>query len=366
MTSQDWSGRVFVWTGVLGLLLFGTGLALGTLVGLRLEEGPKDDAQFEPVYPSVSAPWILRSESVFEELAVEPERRQKVQDLLLDHRKREKELREELEELSATTQANLQKVLSPEERERLDEIRRRYSVPHLEDEATRELAILRREVGLDAEQQPVVYQITYDALKEKREAFHKFWRDARGKRPSRELQEAFREALRLSDERALERLGPHLTSVQLDTYRRVLDERRHPFRGRGGPRGGESRDDCEEEDGQKTGVQGGPNPGPHPGDWEGRRKRDADGREGRRRRGDGERRRDGESKDETGASGASDASGDPDAPETPAAESPEEVKPAESPSRSPSSSSPKTSAPETKTPEARAERRRSQKTLEVA
>ncbi|HLU50270.1 MAG TPA: hypothetical protein VK116_19375 [Planctomycetota bacterium] len=224
MKNQDWSARIFVWMGVLGFLLFGTGIAVGVLVGLRLERAETDASSM--VELDIVQNWILHNEGVLDQLVEEPSRRLQVQELLVAYRLQEKELRGELERLTSETHAELESILTLEERDRLALLRKRYEVPHLEKMTIIELAYLRREVGLTNQQQPAVYQILYEGFEEQRDKFRAIFEP--GKRPSKEERDRARDEMRAIEDRKLERLAAHLSPTQLDAYRRILEERRKP------------------------------------------------------------------------------------------------------------------------------------------
>jgi hypothetical protein len=237
MTASIWTRRLQIWVAAAALLLFVAGSAAGWVGGLWFSARAGGSQEANLVDLDVTGSWLLRSERVLDELGLESAKRVRIEDVLARHLVEERALRAALERLTGETQSELGEILSKGENAQLEEIRKRYSVPKIEGEAIKELALMRREVGLTSAQQPAVYQVTYDSLSEQREIFHRFLETTRGRKPTDEERDRIDREFRGALERRFERLGPILSPTQIETYRRVLEEREKRWRPPGPPGG---------------------------------------------------------------------------------------------------------------------------------
>ncbi|MEM7233326.1 MAG: hypothetical protein AAF517_14205 [Planctomycetota bacterium] len=231
--------RLGIWFGVFGLLLFASGVVAGIWL-TRPEVAARSDETAVPSDPSSSAAtsvaatvanadllpeysqsWVLRSEETLLRLCLDEEQNEKIHALLSAHYREDHKLRNQRGRLADETHRKLLEHLNPTQRGELASIQKRYARPHIEAEVYRELNWMRRNVKLSTDQEPSVFQITFDSFVDQCEVMK-----GRGWCGNEKEQRKTRATLRELVHRRLERLSSHLSDEQMSTYRNFVEQRR--------------------------------------------------------------------------------------------------------------------------------------------
>ena len=197
------------WLFLSSLLVFGAGVSVGSLL---FRDATRGLARGTPTEILTDAPYLFTSEDVYKELNLDGRQRESLDLLVGTHYRRVTEVRDSLQSLSLDLRAGVDNVLLPEQRTRLQEIMYSYRDREIQERVFHRITSLRTDLLLIPEQEPLVYQVLYDAEREGRQAM----KDLREKREGRE---AARETwTRINDKRDA-RLESILTEEQVAIYR---------------------------------------------------------------------------------------------------------------------------------------------------
>ena len=255
--SRMW--RLKLWLTICGLVTLGAGGALGFLVGSRVAGSASRPATNGGLLlPEYSSYWLLRSEEIWDELGLRDEQKSRIDEVLADYYTKDRDLREDLNELAGDAHGQLVATLTAEQLQKFTDIQRRYSEARLEAEVIREVALMRREIDLSAQQEPNVFRPIYDSFLERREYFRSLWKrkEKRQKGDRDRVRRKFKEI----SARLFDRLESILSSEQLAGYRSFCERRNERHRAmRKGRRGrgkrGEKGDKNAAEGAEKTREQ---------------------------------------------------------------------------------------------------------------
>lgn len=158
------------WLSATFVLVFAAGAAVAAFA-LRLGGKPPrvSRAAIDELYAELPS-YLVTSEEVWSELGLRKEQRDAIDDILARHYQRVRQVRAELQDLSADLGPAILRVLTPEQQERFQEIQEKYRDRQIQRAISQPLMDLCLELELAQEQIPWVYQILYDAELERREA----------------------------------------------------------------------------------------------------------------------------------------------------------------------------------------------------
>ncbi len=170
-----------LWITLCTLLVFAAGSAVGYLAGDRIRSGhavslPSPPAETDElgaiVDPDPDYPlYLVTSESVYDELALSPDQRERLENLLAIHFDRLRDVRAELTSLSAELRCGVLDVLSEEQAQRFQAVRSRFSESRVQSWVDREIAKLRRELHLVPEQVAGAYGVLFEWGLERKDLF---------------------------------------------------------------------------------------------------------------------------------------------------------------------------------------------------
>ena len=199
------------WLSLTFLLVLASGFALGFLAARQWHPAPESGAvPLQDLYSTVP-PYLVTSEDVYKELGLDSIQRERVNALVSRHYRRVKEARGSLVDLARDLREGILAALTPNQRETFQEIQERYSERELLGRVSHDLLKQRAELELTAEQEPLVFQILYDAARERKDLMMS--PESRGA-PREAMGEKFREI----DERMEARMIEVLTEEQAANY----------------------------------------------------------------------------------------------------------------------------------------------------
>jgi len=198
-----------LWLALSAFLVFAAGAALAFVLARSLPPPARQTAAAWPDFPPDKPPYLVTSEEVYRELELDESQRAVIDFLLSAHYKRVMEIRVARQELSEDLLKGVNAALKPAQRQRFEEIQRRYAEKDTQGFVRWELTRLRVDLGLTPEQEAKAYQVLYDLERERKD----WWRLNR--RSDREKVRAkMAELLALRDSKLTELL----TSEQQQKY----------------------------------------------------------------------------------------------------------------------------------------------------
>ena len=156
------------WLVTTCILVFAAGGALGFLAFHQLN-AEKEYPPLPDATPDLS-PYLVAGEEIYKELALDPEQHAKIDALLAAHYKRVTEIRASLVDVSSELRQGISAALTPEQRQRFEEIQRQYGEREIQGRVLQELVNMRVGLELTPDQEPRVYQVLFDVERERRES----------------------------------------------------------------------------------------------------------------------------------------------------------------------------------------------------
>jgi hypothetical protein len=161
-----------LWLALSAFLVFAAGAAMAFVLARSIPGPERQAAPAWPEFPPDMPPYLVTSEEVYRELELDESQRAVIDFLLTSHTKRVKDVRVSLQELSGDLLKGVSAALKPAQRQKFEEIQKRYAEKDTQALVRWELTRLRVDIGLTPEQEAKAYQVLYDLERERKE----WWR----------------------------------------------------------------------------------------------------------------------------------------------------------------------------------------------
>jgi Spy/CpxP family protein refolding chaperone len=163
------------WLALTGALIFAAGAAVGFSASRGLHPASTTSEALPMPEASLDAPF-LQSQDVYKDIGLTDDQRQRLDGLLAAHYREVSRIRSSMAEVFNDLDKGVDSLLSPEQREGLQQIRKKYTERDIQLRVRHEI-LGYSDLNLSPEQADKVYPVLFDAELARREA----WRSCRAK-----------------------------------------------------------------------------------------------------------------------------------------------------------------------------------------